>query len=135
MKPPPLLLFMLLSKLSKRQSIWNFESKIFAKIRMLDLTWMFFYDLWLMLFQRWWTPISEINKEQFLHYFFKKDKKLSSPLRKKSLILSWGLLWTKSINHIVDQRSIRKRFPKKLKGKLEIIHWHLEHRQPSKYFP
>ena len=27
-----------------------------------------------MLFQRRWTPISEINKEQFLHYFFKKDK-------------------------------------------------------------
>ena len=29
-----------------------------------------FYALWLMFFQRRWTPISEMNKEQFLHYFF-----------------------------------------------------------------
>ena len=27
-----------------------------------------------MLFQRWCTPISKMNKEQFLHYFFKKYK-------------------------------------------------------------
>ena len=32
-----------------------------------------FYVLWLMLLQRRWTPISEMNKEQFLHYL-KKDK-------------------------------------------------------------
>ena len=99
-----------------------------------------FYVFWLMLFR-------EMNKEQFLHYFSKKDKnsekaeeisvtKVVSSATKE--VLSWGLLLTKSINHMVHQRSIRKRFPKKLKGKLEIMHWRLEivsHQKLSVKYP
>ena len=48
--------------------------------------------------------------------------KVVSSATKEITNAALGLLQTKSINHLVNQRSIRKRFPKKLKGKLEIMH-------------
>ena len=55
------LLFMLISKLSKRQSRWNFESNNSQRFEF-QFQLGCFYVLWLMLFQRWWTSISEMKK-------------------------------------------------------------------------
>ena len=94
-----------------------------------------FYVRWLMLFERRWTPISEMNKELFLHYFFKKDKntekaeeitttKVASSIAKE--ITNAELRF--AVNEIDKSHGRPKKYQKKIPGKvmqsckLEIMH-------------